>query len=215
MLRIPTMAALAPRVAARKMANSRSVKGVARASVPTTTMAKSSLNAFSLPFYRLYTTPVTTGATAAAASATTSISTAATSTVTTSATTAAATAGAGFWSKLFFATKYSTLAPGFWTYAIAPVYGVAAIMEAVQISTGMPWWAVIGGTAVLLRIALTPLVIQQMKNAVIMERLQPKIEKVKQEMMAEMARMQAAGEKGSGASSGETEISAFPCRIFS
>lgn len=94
------------------------------------------------------------------------------------------------------------LVPALWF----PVYGLASLMEAAQIATGMPWWSVIASTAVILRLFLSPVVITQMKTAAVMERIQPKMQQIREEMMTELARAKQAGENASGMQHGYTQF---------
>lgn len=157
------------------------------------------------PIYRLYSTPVSTGTTAAAqgaAATTPAISSTASDAAAASATAAAASAGSSIWSNLFFIAKYKALAPSFSTVALGPIFGLAALLEATQIYTGLPWWGVIAGAATLLRVCMTPLAIKQMRNSAIMEKLQPQMQKIRESKAAEIAQKQQAGESVSSTTLG-------------
>ncbi|CAG8571151.1 15283_t:CDS:2 [Dentiscutata erythropus] len=59
-----------------------------------------------------------------------------------------------------------------------PVGAVEALLEAVHVYTGLPWWGTIVFTTFVMRILLLPLLVNSQRNTVKLITLQPKIEKL-------------------------------------
>lgn len=59
-----------------------------------------------------------------------------------------------------------------------------ALLEGVHVLSGLPWWLTIGVTAVGMRFALLPLVIEQTKKGAIMAKIGPKLQELQKEAKA-------------------------------
>ena len=64
------------------------------------------------------------------------------------------------------------------------------VLESVHLHTGLPWWGSIAVCTILLRFALFPLVVLLQKNAIRMNNIRPKLEKIQDRIRAH----QEAGE---------------------
>ncbi|KAF0407576.1 60Kd inner membrane protein-domain-containing protein [Gigaspora margarita] len=59
-----------------------------------------------------------------------------------------------------------------------PVGAVEALLEAIHVYTGLPWWGTIIFTTLVMRIIFLPLIINSQRNTIKLISLQPKIEKM-------------------------------------
>ena len=73
----------------------------------------------------------------------------------------------------------------------SPVNVVQYFLEVMHVGTGLPWWATIAATTVIVRLALTPIVIRLQANAVKINNLRPEIEP----LMKRMQEYKQTGEK--------------------
>ena len=73
----------------------------------------------------------------------------------------------------------------------SPVNVVQYFLEVMHVGTGLPWWATIAATTVVVRLALTPIVIRLQANAVKINNLRPEIEP----LMKKMQEYKQTGEK--------------------
>ena len=58
----------------------------------------------------------------------------------------------------------------------SPVSVAQYILEVVHVGTGLPWWATIAATTVVVRLALTPVVVRLQANAIKINNLRPEID---------------------------------------
>lgn len=63
-----------------------------------------------------------------------------------------------------------------------PVGWLQQVMEVVNVSIGLPWWATIISVTLLIRLATTPVYIKLLRNSVRMANIRPEIEKLTSEM---------------------------------
>ena len=73
----------------------------------------------------------------------------------------------------------------------SPVGVVQYFLEVMHVGTGLPWWATIAATTVMVRLALSPIVIRLQANAVKMNNLRPEVEP----LMKKMQEYKQSGEK--------------------
>ncbi|KAK3825630.1 MAG: 60Kd inner membrane protein-domain-containing protein [Benniella sp.] len=64
----------------------------------------------------------------------------------------------------------------------SPVGGLETILEAVHISTGLPWWATIAVTTVMIRTALLPFIVKLQGNTARLHNIKPELERLTQNM---------------------------------
>ncbi|KAG0049033.1 Mitochondrial inner membrane protein oxa1l [Gryganskiella cystojenkinii] len=63
-----------------------------------------------------------------------------------------------------------------------PVGGLETILEAVHISTGLPWWATIACTTVAIRTALVPFIVKLQGNTARLHNVKPQLERLTENM---------------------------------
>ncbi|KAF9187551.1 Mitochondrial inner membrane protein oxa1l [Haplosporangium sp. Z 767] len=63
-----------------------------------------------------------------------------------------------------------------------PVGGLETILEAVHISTGLPWWATIAVTTVMIRTALLPFIVKLQGNTARLHNVKPQLERLTENM---------------------------------
>ncbi|KAF8983002.1 Mitochondrial inner membrane protein oxa1l [Entomortierella lignicola] len=63
-----------------------------------------------------------------------------------------------------------------------PVGGLETILEAVHISTGLPWWATIAATTVMIRTALLPFIVKLQGNTARLHNVKPQLERLTENM---------------------------------
>ncbi|KAF9353635.1 Mitochondrial inner membrane protein oxa1l [Mortierella sp. AD094] len=63
-----------------------------------------------------------------------------------------------------------------------PVGGLETILEAVHISTGLPWWATIAATTVMIRTALVPFIVKLQGNTARLHNVKPQLERLTENM---------------------------------
>ena len=73
----------------------------------------------------------------------------------------------------------------------SPVSVMQYFLEVMHVGTGLPWWATIAATTVVVRLALSPIVIRLQANAVKINNLRPEIEP----LMKKMQEYKQTGEK--------------------
>ncbi|KAF9103455.1 Mitochondrial inner membrane protein oxa1l [Mortierella sp. GBA35] len=65
---------------------------------------------------------------------------------------------------------------------MTPVGGLETILEAVHISTGLPWWATIAATTVMIRTALVPFIVKLQGNTARLHNVKPQLERLTENM---------------------------------
>lgn len=63
-----------------------------------------------------------------------------------------------------------------------PVGGLETVLEAVHISTGLPWWATIAATTVMIRTALVPFIVKLQGNTARLHNVKPQLERLTENM---------------------------------
>ncbi|KAF9109380.1 Mitochondrial inner membrane protein oxa1l [Mortierella sp. AM989] len=63
-----------------------------------------------------------------------------------------------------------------------PVGALETILEAVHISTGLPWWATIAATTVMIRTALLPFIVKLQGNTARLHNVKPQLERLTENM---------------------------------
>ncbi|KAG0254596.1 Mitochondrial inner membrane protein oxa1l [Mortierella polycephala] len=63
-----------------------------------------------------------------------------------------------------------------------PIGGLETILEAVHVSTGMPWWATIAVTTVMIRTALVPFIVKLQGNTARLHNVKPQLERLTENM---------------------------------
>lgn len=64
----------------------------------------------------------------------------------------------------------------------SPVGGLETILEAVHISTGLPWWATIAATTVAIRTMLVPFIVKLQGNTARLHNVKPQLERLTENM---------------------------------
>ncbi|CAO3573158.1 unnamed protein product [Mortierella alpina] len=63
-----------------------------------------------------------------------------------------------------------------------PVGALETVLEAVHISTGLPWWATIAATTVMIRTALVPFIVKLQGNTARLHNVKPQLERLTENM---------------------------------
>ncbi|KAI1319218.1 Mitochondrial inner membrane protein oxa1l [Mortierella claussenii] len=63
-----------------------------------------------------------------------------------------------------------------------PVGGLETLLEAVHISTGLPWWATIAATTVIIRTALIPFIVKLQGNTARLHNVKPQLDRLTENM---------------------------------
>ncbi|KAG0317376.1 Mitochondrial inner membrane protein oxa1l [Dissophora globulifera] len=64
----------------------------------------------------------------------------------------------------------------------SPVGGLETVLEAIHISTGLPWWGTIAATTVLIRTALVPFIVKLQGNTARLHNVKPQLERLTENM---------------------------------
>src|SRR5690554_1717301 len=64
----------------------------------------------------------------------------------------------------------------------SPIGGLETILEAVHVSTGLPWWATIAVTTVMIRTALVPFIVKLQGNTARLHNVKPQLERLTENM---------------------------------
>lgn len=74
--------------------------------------------------------------------------------------------------------------------SFTPVGALEAFLEAINVTTGLPWWGTIAATTILVRFALLPIVVRVQRNAAALQALNPQVN----EHMAQIQAAQLTGD---------------------